>query len=55
MVLKYNLSEMFLERDTIQSDDKLYAAFTLQSGDYIVFSDKINLAHIDILEEYEYI
>ena len=51
MVLKYNLSGNVFRRDTIQSDDKFMRGFfTLQSGDYIVFSDKINLANIDILE-----
>lgn len=51
MILKYNLSGNVFRRDTIQSDDKFIRGFfTLQSGDYIVFSDKINLANIDILE-----
>ena len=51
MLLKYNLSGNVFRRDTIQSDDKFMRGFfILQSGDYIVFSDKINLANIDILE-----
>tara|TARA_B100000925_G_scaffold290177_1_gene274750 strand:+ start:713 stop:1606 length:894 start_codon:yes stop_codon:yes gene_type:complete len=51
MILKYNLSGNVFRRDEIHSNDKFMRGFfTLGSGDYIIFSDKINLAHIDILE-----